>query len=103
MTDQELQQLAREYAEQLPPQTEDEVLKQNGIELNAKKVFEPFLRWLTKTHCIVSRETILSQHTYYMQRMKEVSSTRQTNRAKAIALEAAFGTEIFTTHKPAEQ
>lgn len=95
MTDKKLQQLAREYAEQNPPaDIKDEVLKRNLIGLNAE-IFEKFLIWLTKTHCIVSRELILSQHAWYMQRMKEVSSARQTNRAKAIALEAAFGTELF--------
>ena len=61
MTDQEIKDLARKYAEENPPQTEDEVLKQNGIGLNAKMVFEPFLRWLTKTHCIVSREKVISE------------------------------------------
>lgn len=95
MTTIELQQLARKYAEQNPPQgLKDEALKRDMIGLNAE-IFEKFLIWLTDTHCIVSRELILSQHAWYMQRMKEVSSARQTNRAKAIALEAAFGTELF--------
>lgn len=95
MTDQELQQLARNYAEQNPPQgLKDEVLKRNLIGLNAE-IFEKFLVWLRQTHCIVSKGTILSQHAWYMQRMREVSSARQTNRAKAIALEAVFGTNLF--------
>lgn len=99
MTDIELHQLATEYAEQNPPvDIKDEVLKGNLIGLNAE-IFEKFLIWLTKTHCIVSRELILSQHAWYMQRMKEVSSARQTNRAKAIALEAAFGKSIFENNK----
>lgn len=38
MTDQELQQLAKEYAEQNPPQTEDEYLKQYSIFLNTTEV-----------------------------------------------------------------
>lgn len=58
MTDKELQQLAREYAEQNPPQgLKDEVLKRALIEKNAE-IFEKFLVWLTKTHCIVSREKV---------------------------------------------
>lgn len=88
MTDQELQQLVREYAETI----KETVIGQKDLAMSEA---EQFLTWLTKTHCIVSRETILSQHAWYMQRMKEVSSARQTNRAKAIALEAAFGTELF--------
>lgn len=95
MIDKKLHQLATEYAEQNPPSDiGDEVLKRSLIGINAE-IFEKFLIWLTKTHCIVSRELILSQHAWYMQRMKEVSSARQTNRAKAIALEAAFGKELF--------
>lgn len=62
MTDNEIQQLAHQYAEQNPPQTKDEVLKQYGMFLNATEVFEPFLRWLTKTHCIVSREKVKALH-----------------------------------------
>lgn len=62
MTDQELQQLAREYAEQNPPQTEDEYLTQYGMFLNATEVFEPFLYWLTKTHCIVSRDVAIAEY-----------------------------------------
>ena len=42
MTDQELQKLAREYAEEYSA-------------IN-------FLRWLTKTHCIVSREMIMAEY-----------------------------------------
>lgn len=63
MTDQELQQLAREYAEQNPPQgVSDEVLKKNCISLNAE-VFEKFLVWLAETHCIVSRDKVKEQYT----------------------------------------
>lgn len=58
MNKQGLQQLAREYAEQNPPaDIKDEVLKRNLIGLNAE-IFEKFLIWLTKTHCIVSREFV---------------------------------------------
>ena len=62
MNDQKLQQLAMEYAEQnSPADIEDEVLKRYLIELNAE-IFEKFLVWLTKTHCIVSREMIMAEY-----------------------------------------
>lgn len=105
MTDQELQQLAREYAEQYLPFSNPDLTKadRNDMVETMTDYAVEILRWLTKTHCIVSRELILSQHAWYMQRMKEVSSARQTNGAKAIALEAAFGIDMFETLKPTEQ
>lgn len=61
MIDIELQQLARKYAEQNPPaDLKDEVLKSNLIGLNAE-IFEKFLVWLTKTHCIVCRDFVKQQ------------------------------------------
>lgn len=39
MTDQEIKDLARRYAEENPPQTEDEKLKEYGIYLNATQGF----------------------------------------------------------------
>ncbi len=71
-------------------------------ETEEAKFIPKFLKLLLRTHCIVSRELILSQHAWYMQRMKEVSSARQTNRAKAIALEAAFGKSTFENPKEHE-
>lgn len=62
MTNQELHQLATEYAGQNPPaDIKDEVLKRNLIGLNAE-IFEKFLVWLTKSHCIVSREMIMAEY-----------------------------------------
>lgn len=58
MKSNEIEKLARLYAEQNPPQCEDEVLRQNGIYLNATMVFEPFLKWLSKTHCIVEKDKV---------------------------------------------
>lgn len=48
---------------------------------------------------IVPKVEILNQHAWYMQRMKEVSSNRQMNRGKAIALEYLFGKEMFEEDK----
>ena len=93
MTDQELQQLAQTITEALADDCHLPLCMVN--EMEEVKFIPKFLKLLLRTHCIVSRELILSQHAWYMQRMKEVSSARQTNRAKAIALEAAFGTELF--------
>lgn len=91
MTDQELQQLAREYAEQNPPQTEDEVLKQNGIELNAKMVFEPFLRWLTKTHCIVSRDVAIAEYSDAKAKRDLYMSATCTNAIERRAIDHSNG------------
>lgn len=99
MTD--IEKKAREYAEAMCPLEDffsgdyiDLETRNNELQIHRDDAMQ-VLEWLTKTHCIVSRELILSQHAWYMQRMKEVSSARQTNRAKAIALEAAFGIDMF--------
>ena len=55
MTDQELQQIAREYVKSL---TEDNKYAPFDTEL---LITLNFLRWLTKTHCIVSREKVMQQ------------------------------------------
>lgn len=61
MIDKKLHQLATEYAEQNPPSDiGDEVLKRSLIGINAE-IFEKFLIWLTKTHCIVSRKNVISE------------------------------------------
>lgn len=93
MTDQELKQLAQTITEALADDCHLPLCMVNETE--EVKSIPKFLKLLLRTHCIVSKELILSQHAWYMQRMKEVSSARQTNSAKAIALEAAFGTELF--------
>lgn len=60
MTDQELQQLAREYAEQYPPFSDPEISKVDRDSMidTMTDYAEEILRWLTKTHCIVSREKV---------------------------------------------
>ena len=60
---------------------------------------ERAFQWLSKDYCIVPKVEILNQHAWYMQRMKEVSSNRQMNRGKAIALETLFGS-LFEEGKP---
>lgn len=57
--------------------------------------YTKFLTWMLRDYCIVPKVEILNQHAWYMQRMKEVSSNRQMNRGKAIALEYLFGKEMF--------
>ena len=55
MTDQELQQLARGYAAKLAEDANlPNCLKNETLEMNQAYLLD-FLRWLTKTHCIVSR------------------------------------------------
>lgn len=91
MTDQELKDLARKYAEENPPQTEDEVLKQKGIELNAKMVFEPFLHWLTKTHCVVSRKDVKE----WVENASDFMPSFNLKVAMQIGAKRLFGTELF--------
>lgn len=99
MTDQELQQLAREYAEQNPPQIEDEALRKYGMYLNASEVFEPFLYWLTKTHCIISKESIRQRYTKCAeaQKLLDMQGSPDTGPyAEMCYLHSLFGKELFT-------
>ena len=83
MTDEEIRNLAEQYVKEV--HYDDYFLEE------ATRV----IQWLTKDYCIVPKVEILNQHAWYMQRMKEVSSNRQMNRGKAIALENLFGKEMF--------
>lgn len=64
MTDQELQQLAQQYAEDMCPI--EDYTKGDYIDLEARNTelqihrddAKQVLRWLNKTHCIVSREKV---------------------------------------------
>lgn len=91
MTDQEKEDLARRYAEENPPQTEDEVLKENVISMNARMVFEPFLHWLAKTHCIVSRTDAAG----WVKNASEFMPTFNLKVAMQIGAKRLFGTELF--------
>ncbi len=90
MSEEDIKKIAREYAHLRAfdggffPK-EDEIAED----------FEVCLQLLSKDYCIVPKEDVLNQHAWYMQRMKEVSSNRQMNRGKAIALENLFGREMF--------
>lgn len=90
MSEKEIKKIARAFAE----------ATSNGDALDphidfAEQYASEVLDWLSKDYCIVPKVEVLNQHTWYMQRMKEVSSNRQMNRAKAIALENLFGREMF--------
>ena len=87
MTDEEIKKIARRFELDMYPTMPDM--------LSAKAMLE----WLCKDHCIVPKVEILNQHAWYIQRMKEVSSNRQMNRGKAIALENLFGREMFEEDK----
>lgn len=97
MTDQEIEQIAREYSEQNPPQTEDEKLKEFGMFLNATEVFEPFLYWLTKTHCIVNKEKVQKHHKDYAFLARKHPKASERHLAEVILeeLRDLFGTELF--------
>lgn len=95
MTDKDIERLAREFTDELfagDDLTDHQTIEEKN---DCYVTCMAFCGYLLEKHCIVPKELVLSQHAWYMQRMKEVSSARQTNRAKAIALEAAFGTELF--------
>lgn len=100
MTAIELQQLARKYAEQNPPQgLKDEALKRDMIGLNAE-IFEKFLIWLTDTHCIVSREEVTELYDCYKQHevvtdKKGLHEAMLIARGSMAAFRDIFGTELF--------
>lgn len=62
-------------------------------------IINDFIEQLSNDYAIVPKGEILNQHAWYMQRMKEVSSNRQMNRGKAIALENLFGKSLFEEDK----
>ena len=102
MTEEEIKKIAREYAEYCCRETdyEGDIVERNmDLHICADEVAMPLLEWLSKDYCIVPKVEILNQHAWYMQRMKEVSSNRQMNRGKAIALENLFGREMFEEDK----
>lgn len=93
MNNQEIERLAKEYAELNPPSTQDEKLKENGINLNAKMVFESFLQWLVKTHCIVPKEKVIEKYSVCKMGYNECEAV-DLGYAMGI-LEELFGTELF--------
>lgn len=101
MTDEEIKKIAREYAESKCSIQEYLQAYDRRDNLNEAYYKEGLavLEWLCKDYCIIPKVEILNQHAWYMQRMKEVSSNRQMNRGKAIALENLFGREMFEEDK----
>lgn len=57
MTNSKINALAREYSELNAPDVEDEALRENGIWLNSKKVFEPFLAWVSERYFLVEKKS----------------------------------------------
>ncbi len=111
MNDKELQQIALAYAKQNPPQTKDERLKQYGVYLNANMVFKPFLRWLAKTHCIVSKGKVMAHYTkakkthdlYISATCINTDESRMIDHYAGImcVLKELFGKEMFETEAEA--
>lgn len=93
MTEEEIKKLAREYTEDIFGK-DDYPFKEDDM-CNAEDNFESVVTFLSKDYCIIPKVDIINQHAWYMQRMKEVSSNRQMNRGKAIALENLVGKELF--------
>lgn len=85
MTDQELQQLARAYAEE------------HSYHKDVADDAEEFLRWLTKTHCIVSREQVRKHHKDYafLARKHPKASERHLSEVIIKEIEDIFGKEMF--------
>ena len=93
MTEDEIKKLARSAAEEMY-----KGYKEKNIALMEEE-FKMLISFILKEHCIVEKDKILIQHAWYMQRIKEVSSNRQMNQGKAIALENLFGKEMFEEDK----
>ena len=87
--------------ETLASKIADDLYKSYGKENVAlmKGEFVDVIKLILKDHCIIPKAEALKQHAWYMQRMKEVSSNRQMNRGKALALENLFGKEMFEEDK----
>ena len=102
MTEEEIKKIAAEIADTL--YNEDRTYNHHlwwSVEPKERKTeeIEDIINIILRDHCIVPKVEILNQHAWYMQRMKEVSSNRQMNRGKAIALETLFGKEMFEEDK----
>lgn len=63
-------------------------------------VFEPFLRWLTKTHCIVDKKRLKEMYACYLQN-EQVAKRLGLEYSKDIAhgstatMRDIFGSDIF--------
>ena len=99
MTDEEIRKLATQFTEEIFKDDDMSDLKNIDDRHDIWEVCNSFGMFLLERHCIVPKVEILNQHAWYMQRMKEVSSNRQMNRGKAIALETLFGKSLFEEDK----
>ena len=102
MTEEEIKKIAAEIADTL--YNEDRTYNHHlwwSVEPKERKTeeIEDIINIILRDHCIVPKVEIINQHAWYMQRMKEVSSNRQMNRGKALALETLFGKEMFEEDK----
>ena len=93
--------MKEEEIENLAGKIADDLYKPYGKENVAlmKGEFVDVIKLILKDHCIIPKAEVLKQHAWYMQRMKVVSSSRQMNRGKALALENLFGKEMFEEDK----
>ncbi|MCI9284338.1 MAG: hypothetical protein HFJ91_00680 [Muribaculaceae bacterium] len=91
MTDQELEQLTEEYIAQ-----EHGCL---GVKNRQYLIYDiiGFLEWLTKTHCIVSREKVQKHHKDYafLSRKHPKASERHLSEIIIKEIEDLFGKELF--------
>lgn len=96
MTEDQIKAIAEEYARLNPPSTNDEKLRQDGICLNAKMVFEPFLRFLNDRYCIAEREKVVKSYDAYVYLSKEhpIPSEREKSRIVVKAIADLFGTSM---------
>lgn len=94
-TDEKIKTLVQSYVDELF--SHDDMSAQENMEAknDALVMCMAFAGHILETHCIIPKADIINQHSWYMQRMKEVSSNRQMNRGKAIALENLVGKELF--------
>lgn len=95
MTDEEIRKLATQFADEMFKG--DDMSDSGNIDEyhDVWEVCNSFGNFLLEKFCIIPKVDIINQHAWYMQRMKEVSSNRQMNRGKAIALENLVGKVLF--------
>lgn len=96
MNTEEIKALARAYAETQVDRADCNSDEEYNLVMSrwVKDVSDAY-EFLAKRYCIVEKFEVMAQHHEHMARMREVSSAKQINRAKAIALENLFGKEIF--------
>lgn len=99
MTEDRIKAIAEEYAELNAPNINDEILRQDGIYLNATMVFEPFLRFLNDRYCIVEREKVMELYRDSEKLMDVYPSMSNGFANKLTTMEHLFGTSMFNENK----